>query len=62
MAKRILQEEPLMSNKDMEEELKTALRMHWALEMLGLPDTSDPNFDAQVVFAAYRLGLMQRKP
>ena len=55
-------EEPMMSNADMEEELKKALRMCWALEMLGLPDTSDPNFDAQVVFAAYRLGMMQRKP
>lgn len=38
-----------------------ALKMHWALEVLGLPDISDPNFEARVVYAAYQLGLLVSK-
>lgn len=48
--------------EDYAEELRKSGQAQCALEMLGLPDLSDPNFDAQVTHAAFRLGLLVPKP
>ena len=40
---------------------QVGMQAQQALDELGLPDLSNPNFKAQVIYTAYLLGLLQRK-
>lgn len=57
-----LEQELKESDEATTDQAKTSMKLIWGMEILGIPDSGSENYEAAIIYAAFRLGLLKRKP